>query len=418
VQPQGEQARAEQLNLSPAKGDVFDEALSRTGQQHGVLWQKMESKMTGLLTKTLVVADAFDAWVEWTVREIRVEMLFSKAVRRMTNELSGKAIDAWRINTVKMRRVRAMMARRVLRGQARAFTSWRTNADAATKARQFDAAQAKVLERIDESDRRVVKAALQKMQKRETAKVVSKWRSLVVEANEIRHRMIKVIKRVGNIKLAVALAKWVDTVVEAHVMRHKMATVVKRAANLKAAFAYKAWSGVVQVVKRQRIQEELESVTATQQQQLAAVAEAADQQFKEYILRKALRRMVNLKVSSCFSTWKGVVWVANQRRSQAELESVKAMRDQELGKMRVAAESDAAEIMSLKAELATYKAEHEAFEKRLDSLMGLPDFAIGAERLRRKGTPRDSGSSPIRSTSRAVREGERSSLRARAATKS
>jgi hypothetical protein len=117
---------------------------------------------------------------------------------------------------------------------------------------------------------------------------------------------------------------------------------------------------------------------------------------------------VNLKVSSCFSTWKGVVWVANQRRSQAELESVKAMRDQELGKMRVAAESDAAEIMSLKAELATYKAEHEAFEKRLDSLMGLPDFAIGAERLRRKGTPRDSG----------VREGERSSLRARAATKS
>ena len=372
--PQGQEAaRLEQLHLSPAKKDVFDEALKKSGQsKHGVLWDKMEDKMTGLLTRTLLIGDAFDAWVEWTVREIRVEMLFGKAVQRMAHQLCWSVFNNWLLRTFKMKRFRVVVARCEYRIQGRAFNSWRLNAHVTRAARELGAASAEALKHMNESQQRTVKAALQKMWKQVATKVMTRWSSFVKEKIENRYRMTKVIKRVANLKMAAAMTSWTAMVSEKQSMRNKMAKVIKRVANMKAAAALARW--VDMVVEAHTMRDRM---------------------------TKVIKRVANLKLGCALKAWTCMVQMAKQQRMREQMENSNA------------------ELDRVKAELAVYKAAQAAFEERLDSLQGLPDFAIGAERLRKKGTrtpsPRSIGS-PI--PGRTVRENERSILRARAAAKS
>jgi uncharacterized protein (DUF1810 family) len=504
--PQGQEAaRLEQLHLSPAKKDVFDEALKKSGQsKHGVLWDKMEDKMTGLLTRTLLIGDAFDAWVEWTVREIRVEMLFGKAVQRMAHQLCWSVFNNWLLRTFKMKRFRVVVARCEYRIQGRAFNSWRLNAHVTRAARELGAASAEALKHMNESQQRTVKAALQKMWKQVATKVMTRWSSFVKEKIENRYRMTKVIKRVANLKMAAAMTSWTAMVSEKQSMRNKMAKVIKRVANMKAAAALSAWvtmaegkktmrDRMMKVIKRvanlkiaaamtswtamvsekQSMRNKMAKVIKRVANMKAAAALSAwvtmaeGKKTMRDRMTKVIKRVANLKVAAAMTSWTAMVSekqsmrnkmakvikrVANMKAAAALARWVDmvveahTMRDRmtkvikrvanlKLGcalkawtcmvqmakqqRMREQMENSNAELDRVKAELAVYKAAQAAFEERLDSLQGLPDFAIGAERLRKKGTrtpsPRSIGS-PI--PGRTVRENERSILRARAAAKS
>lgn len=432
--------------------DVFDEALKKSKaaqeQEHSKLWHKMENKMTGLLSKTLLVGDAFDAWVEWAVRQIRVEMLFTKAAKRMMFKLLYAVLDEWWTSTVKMRRTRAMATRRMHRKKNRVFRSWRENAHSSAVARHIVGLNAKVFNDKEESDRRVVMAVLQKILKRAQVRVLNRWRSfvlenkalrqkcnsvvrriritkvaaamttwitLVAEVQTSRNRMMKVSKRILHMKVSTALSRWVTVVVERKDARNMMIKVIRRTQKVKVACSYRTWTGIVQEAKQRRHQEELESVKATHEAELMKMSATVEQK----LVQKVIKRIKRVTLAAAYGNWKRMTHAANQGRHQHEMEHLIAMQNEDIAQMRVAAVSDASEIERLKAELASCKADQEAFEKRLDSLMGLADFAAGAERLRkpvaRTASPRSSGS-PI--TVRADRAAERSALRARAAAKS
>jgi hypothetical protein len=438
VRPQAkDKAQSEQLHLSPAKRDVFDEALKKPSQStHGVLWTKMEDKMTGLLSRTLLIGDAFDAWVEWTVREIRVEMLYAKAVRRMTQQLCCSVFDNWSIITSSMKRARVVLARGVHRKQGRAFNSWRLNAHVARAARELGAANEEALKHMNASQQRAVKAALQKMQKQVATKVMNRWRVFVKEKNGIRYRMTKVIKRVANMKVAAAMTAWIAMVSEKQSMRNKMTKVIKRVANMKVAAAMSTWVAMAQDKKavRERMHKVIKRVANMKvaAAMTAWIAMVSEKQSMRNKMTKVIKRVANMKVAAALARWvdmvveahtmrskmtKVIKRVANLKLSLAHKAWTSMVQIAKQQRIRDQMEISNTELERVKAELAAYKAEHAAFEKRLDSLVGLPDFAIGAERLRKKGTPspRSSGS-PTPGRSR--REGERSVLRARAAEKS
>ena len=237
--------------------------------------------MTGLLSKTLVVGDAFDAWVEWTVQQIKIEMYYENAVRRMIFQACSDVIAHWRDTTVKMQRARAMMTRLGRRGQSKAFNTWVRNAYFLRVVRTHTDA----LRNEHEAAQRVVKAALQKIRTilvtkaldawkinilekislRDTMRKVIKrvtnlkvaaamrgWVAMVSAQKSMRDTMSKVIKRVANMKLAVVLASWVDMTVEAYLRRMRVTKVIKRIAYLKASRAYITWTRFVHNEKLQR----------------------------------------------------------------------------------------------------------------------------------------------------------------------
>ena len=131
---------------------------------------------------------------------------------------------------------------------------------------------------------------------------------------------------------------------EKNAIRHRMAKVIKRVANMKVAAAMSGWIAMVTAKKSMRNK-----------------------------MTKVIKRVANMKVAAALTSWKTLVVQAKSAR-------------------------DSAEIEILRAELAKYKAAHEAFEQRLDTLTVLPDFAVGSDRLRRSTSrtpsPRSKTSSP------------------------
>jgi|EP01046_Picozoa_sp_COSAG06_P026136 hypothetical protein len=220
---------------------------------------------------------------------------------------------------------------------------------------------------------------------------MSTWIALIEAKKDMQNKMAKVIKRIANMKVAAAMSSWIGMVTEAKGMRNKMTKVIKRIANMKVAAAMTKW--------------------------VALIAELKDMRFK---MNKVIKRIANMKMASAFSSWASMVRAIKLKRSQEETERIKELFKAELAKVQAAAGDELESLKALLKEkdeaLAAYAAEHAAFESRVDSLMQIPDFAMGAERLRRPGSrtpsPR-SGASPGTG-----RQGERSVLKARAALKS
>eukprot|EP01050_Picozoa_sp_SAG11_P008960 SAG11_NODE_815_length_7030_cov_23.197807_1_plen_1905_part_10 len=228
---------------------LFKQSLSKSFQTWRI-WMAEKTDLKHKMVKVLrrlqhtQLATVLDLWWEHVAALKEQQATLRRVLMRMTHAKMAGAFDAWCSFTETQLRLKKTLGRIKHMGLARCWSSWLDTMDVWERERE-EAAHREELIRLkmtlSSQKEQTAETVLLRWKRQSVSKCFATWRQCTAEKTDLKHKMVKVLRRLQHMQLATVLDLWWEHVAALKEQQATLRRVLMRMTHARLAGAFDAW---------------------------------------------------------------------------------------------------------------------------------------------------------------------------------